>query len=104
MKKEIREVIENLGWTINSDTSIEIWTDTAGQDVCIECGNVGELKEEIQSRYENYDIDEEVEMYLEAKHNGFQGVPDAETLVEDCKEVEQLIEKLWFAVQDLPKF
>lgn len=104
MKKEIREIIENLGWTINSDTSIEIWTDTAGQDVCIECNNPGELKETIQNQYENYCVDEEVAMYLEAKQNGFQGVPDAVTLVEDCKEVEQLLKELWFAVQDLPKF
>jgi len=101
MKKKVREVIESLGWRINSDTSIEIWTDTAGQDVCIECNEPSELKDTIRCRYENYDIDAEVEMYLQAKRNGLSGVPSARVLVKDCEEVEQLLGDLWDAVREL---
>ncbi len=101
MKKKVREIIENLGWRINSDTSIEIWTDTAGQDVCIECNKPNELKDTIRCRYENYDIDEEVEMYLNASRNGLKGVPSARVLVKDCEEVERLLGDLWDAVREL---
>ena len=104
MRKQTREIIENLGWRVNSDTSIEMRTDTAGQNYCIECNNKGELQEEIKYRNENYNVDEEVEMFLEAKRGGFQGVPSASILVKDCKEVEQKLKELWDAVKDLPKF
>ena len=104
MKKQIQKVIEDLGWRVNSDTSIEMWTDTAGQNYCIECNKGESLKEEIRSRHLGYDVDEEVELFLQAKRGGFQGVPDATILVEDCKEVEQKLEELWDAVQDLPNF
>lgn len=104
MRKQTREIIENLGWRVNSDTSIEMWTDTAGQNYCIECNNKGELQETIKSYNNGYDLDYEVEMYLEAKRNGLQGVPSASVLVEDCKEVERKLEELWEAVMDLPKF
>ena len=101
MKKKVREVIEGLGWRINSNTSIEIWTDTAGQDVCIECDKPSELKDTIRCRYESYDIDEEVTMYLNASKNGLKGVPRARILVKDCEEVDRLLSDLWDAVRDL---
>ena len=104
MNKKIRKVIEDLGWNINSDTSIEIWTDTSGQDVPIECNKKGELKETIRYRAENYDVNEEVGFFLEASNRGFQGVPDVVTLVDDCREVEEKLKELWFAVKDLPNF
>lgn len=104
MNKKIRKVIEDLGWNFNSDTSIEIWTDTAEQDVCIGCNKGESLKETIKCRYEDYDIEQEVSLFLEAKNHGFRGVPDIETLVDDCREVKEKLEELWFAVEDLPNF
>ena len=104
MNKQIKKRIEDLGWRVNSDTSIETWTDTAGQDVCIECNNPGELKEAIISYRNGYDVDEQAEMFLEAKRNGFKGVPSVSVLVKDCEEVEELLDELWEAVRDLPKF
>lgn len=101
MKKKVREVIENLEWRINSDTSIETWTDTAGQNVVIECNEPSELKETIKTYYENYDVDYEVELYLQAKSKGFKGVPDATILVKDCEEVQRRLGELWKAVEDL---
>lgn len=98
MKRALRKAIEKCGWNINSDTSIEMWTDTAGQDVFIECNKPEELVDAIKNRYENYDIDEEVKLYLEAKNNGFQGVPSATILVKDCEEVAKKLEELYFAV------
>lgn len=104
MNKHTKKVIEDLGWKVISDTCIEIWTDTAGRDVCIECNYPGELKETISAYRNGYDIDEDVELYLQAKRNGLKGVPSASVLVKDCEEVEELYDELWDAVRDLPKF
>ncbi len=104
MKREIRKVIEDLGWNANSDTSISTTTDVCDREIYIECNNKGELKETIENYCEGYDLDDTVEMYLEAKRNGLSGVPDVTTLVEDCESEQQKLEELWEAVMDLPKF
>ena len=104
MKKEIRKVIEDLGWVVDSDTSIHTCTDVCDREIYVECNNKGELKETIRNYAENYDIDETVEMYLQAKHNGLSGVPSATTLVKDCESEQELLEELWEAVLDLPNF
>ena len=104
MRKQVREIIENLGWCINSDTSISTTTDVCDREIYVECNNKGELKEAIKSYCEGYDLDNTVEMYLEAKRNGLSGVPNAVTLVEDCKNEQEKLEELWEAVMDLPKF
>ena len=104
MTKKIKKVIEDLGWSFNSNTSITIQTNTAGQDVCIGCDKGESLKETIKFRYENYDIDQEVSLFLEAKKHGVKGVPEATLLVKDCEEVLSKLKELWFAVKDLPNF
>ena len=101
MKKELRKAIEECGWTVNSDTSITIFTDTTGREYTIECNKPKELIDTIKNQYEGYDVDEEVGLYLEAKKNGFQGVPSARILVKDCEEIEELLEKLYEAVAKL---
>lgn len=98
MNKKLRKAIEECGWNINSDTSITIFTDTTGREVTIECNEPKELIQTIKNYYEGYDVDEEVELYLQAKQNGLSGVPNARTLVKDCEEVETLLEKLYEAI------
>lgn len=104
MNKKVRKVIEDLGWNVDSDTSISTTTDVCDREIYVECNNKGELKETIKNYSENYDLDNEVEMYLQAKRNGLSGVPNATTLVEDCKSEQQKLEELWEAVRDLPNF
>ena len=104
MNKKVKKVIEDLGWSFNSNTSITIQTTTAGQDVCIGCDKGESLKETIKFRYENYDIDQEVSLFLEAKKHGVKGVPEVTLLVKDCEEVLSKLKELWLAVKDLPNF
>ena len=76
---------------------IETWSD-AGEDL-IETiqfnGSVKELREELLDIWRNFCIEEHVEMLLEAKRNGMQGVPDAVTLVEDAQKIDKMYEKLY---------
>ncbi len=104
MKKAIRKVIEDLGWNVNSDTSICTTTDVCCREIYIECNNKGELKDTIENYAEGYDVDEEVEMYLQARRNGLSGVPTATILVKDCEDEQEKLDELWEAVKDLPRF
>ncbi|MCR3569394.1 hypothetical protein K0B57_22720, partial [Salmonella enterica subsp. enterica serovar Montevideo] len=83
MNKEFKKAIEDLGWVVQSDTCITTDTGVCDREICIECNEPSELKGEIRSRYENFDVDEEAEMYIEAKQNGLKGVPSIRTLVND---------------------
>lgn len=104
MNKKVRKIIEDLGWNVNSDTSICTTTDVCSREIYVECNNKGELKEAIKSYCEGYDLDYEVELYLQAKRDGLSGVPNATILVKDCESEQQKLEELWEAVMDLPNF
>lgn len=46
-----------------------------------------QFAKKIEDIYLSYDVDEEVEMWMEAKRNGMKGIPSAINLVNNCKEI-----------------
>lgn len=106
--EEIRKFFEEHDFTVhdisetNSDVTpicweIETWSD-AGENLIetIQCnGSIHELRKEMLQIWQNFDIEEHVMMWLEAKKNGMQGVPDVATLVEDAQKIEKMYEKLY---------
>ena len=59
-----------------------------------------DLPDLLCERYDDFDAEEEVKMYLEAKANGLSGVPDLFSLIRDIQEEEQQIWELAEAVAD----
>ena len=59
---------------------------------------INKVRKEVWDYYEAFDIEEEVYLKLEAKRNGFRGVPDVVTLVNNEEHkitaLEELIETL----------
>ena len=54
-----------------------------------------ELEEALWSLYNNFDVDEHIEMWLEAKFNGnVSGIPSARVLVEESERIERDLEEL----------
>lgn len=113
--QRIVDVAESLGWTVKfhkqtrwSDGKTEKYVEfsqysPAGQDFSFEVfyDNLGEIDEKVFEFWQNYDIDEEVEMWLEAKRNGVSGVPSASVLVRDQEEIDKMIETLWSRLRAL---
>ena len=64
---------------------------------------INNVSKELLEYYESFDIEEEVFLKLEAKRNGFRGVPDVVTLVqnEEYKEkalndfIKKLVDTMW---------
>lgn len=52
------------------------------------------FRNSLESYYEDFDIDEHIEMWVEAKKNGVSGVPSIRELVDDAKEIDAMILKL----------
>ncbi len=76
-----------------TEAIIEFWTDTAGQDIVTEFdydGTPEDFIEQFTERAENYDVDEEVELYVNMR--GKDGVPDTvRELLDDCEEAKDTL-------------
>lgn len=107
--KRIENCLEELGvrYKIKPPTEdtcgygfIEFWTDTAGQDIPTEIdfdGTAEDFVKEFCEAAENYDVDEEVELYVNMR--GRDGVPNTvRELLDDCQEAKdklmEIAEKL----------
>ena len=95
------EVAENLGWCVYRDTEdSQYWEfeqmTPAGEDFCftIYANTLIELKTALQDYYDTFDREDHIFELLEAKRNGFRGVPDLDTLVEDSQAIEDMLEEL----------
>ena len=85
------------------DAYFEFWTDTAGQD-CVYCvpheGTPESFIETVKGIAENYDVDEELEIYLPMR--GKQGVPSsAVTIMRDCEECQNTLKEISEALSKL---
>ena len=84
---------------------VEFWTDTAGQDIPTEFYYDGSPEDFVAKFTEcanNYDVDEEVELYVNMR--GKNGVPDTvRELLDDCQEAKdtlmEIAEKLQEAIK-----
>lgn len=74
LNDKITEICERLDWSIYLD---------ANEDV--------ELRKEYAA---NFDIDEHIELWIEAKRNGVKGVPSARELVYDAEAICKMLQEL----------
>lgn len=92
-KKQIAK-IEDIGWNVDVGEdgyyTLQSWSPADG-----EMNIYAKSVEEIIDQCENYDVDEEFNIYWEAKHNGFRGVPSTPTaLYNDCVAKGEMYEEL----------
>lgn len=88
LKKKHLDVLERLGWSVigySDDGRVEIENfSPAGEDLVIYVG----VKDSAEY---SIDVDEHVEMWIEAKHNGTAGVPPVQILVHDAENNEKTL-------------
>ena len=94
LKKKYLDVLENLDWSVigyTDDGRVEIESSSpAGEDLVI-CVDVKVFPMSVAEYSNNFDVDEHVEMWLEARHNGTAGVPPARILVHDAEDIEKML-------------
>lgn len=104
LKQEYLDVLEMHDWTVISytdDGRVELQKySPAGEDFSI-CVEVKNFPEEVAEYAANFDIDEHIEMWIEAKHNGVSGVPSARELVYDAEDIDKMLHELAAALAEL---
>lgn len=74
----------------------------AGEDFFI-IVNVGNLVDEIRDYSDSFDTERHVHDLLDAKDNGFGGVPSLKELVEDADAIQEMLEELADAMEVVEK-
>ena len=103
--EELKAHIESMDWRVedcaigpHSEAGWELYQySPAGEDFSFAiCHNndLSEAIEEIGSYAYNFDVDEHIEMWIEARNNNVGGVPDTRTLVEDAQAIQKMLEEL----------
>lgn len=99
---KIKEIAERLGWEVDErdDGTVELCNySPAGEDISFTV-NAKEAAKEIYECYNGFDVDEHIEMWIEARENGVPGVPSTRRLVEDAEDISEMLKELAGAVMD----
>lgn len=97
---KIKEIAERLGWEVDErdDGTVELRNySPAGEDISFTV-NTKEAAKEIYEYYDGFDVDEHIEMWIEARKSGVPGVPSTRQLVQDAEDISEMLKELADAV------
>lgn len=100
MKKKHRKIIEAQGWTIedcewgDGTKGYELFQNSpAGEDFSFSI-EADDVPYNVMEYYLDFDPDEHIEMWIEARHSGVGGIPSTRELVNDAEAIEEMLRKL----------
>jgi hypothetical protein len=91
-----RAVCENLGWTISDvdDGRVELGKySPAGEDFAF-VTDIEDFVEGVKEYAAYFDIDEHIEMWVEARKSGTSGIPSTRELVKDVEDIDKMLQEL----------
>lgn len=98
------EVLEKHDWSVvdyTGDGRVEIEKySPAGEDFVI-CVDVDKFAESVSRYAAGFDIDDHIEMWIEAKHNGVSGVPSTRELVHDAEDIDKMLQEIASALAEV---
>lgn len=109
------EKAEELGWSVDLESQENRMTgetetyaefsqySPAGEDYSFVefYEDVSDLVDKVREAAEDFDVDEHIEMWIEARKNGVGGVPSTRELVHDAEEIKQMMENLASGIIDV---
>jgi hypothetical protein len=93
-------ICEACGWEVCDDMMevVELQKHSpAGEDFSF-CVDKENFVENVEEYAKHFDIDEHIEMWIEARKNGFRGVPSTRELVNDAEAIAMMIKGLAIAL------
>lgn len=98
INKQLIDACEALGWMVHEDDdgSVELEQySPAGEDFLFYvCPSDSTFVNEIVAYAADFDPDEHIVMWIEAKHNGGIGIPNARELVHDAEAIDEMLQEL----------
>lgn len=56
--------------------------------------DITDIPDEVGKFYNGFDIDDHIEMWIEARRNGVSGVPSTRDLVKDAEDIDEMLDEL----------
>ena len=108
-EETITMIAEELGWTVEFEKECAAefrQYSPAGEDFLfyVEASTMDGIVNEVDSYADDFDVEEHVKMWLDAKYNGISGVPEITDLVQDAKDIKQMLFDLAEALKDPDAF
>lgn len=103
MDKKLREKAEELGWSLYEDENggIELGKySPAGEDFSFYVHEKENLVETTREYAGGFDTEEHIEMWVQARHST-SGVPDIKTLVKDANAIQEMLNELADALEEV---
>lgn len=104
LKEKYISVLEACGWAVSNytdDGRVEIEKySPAGEDFSI-CVEVENFPNAVMEYYEDFDVDEHIEMWVEAKRSGTSGVPSVRRLAIDGEAIDKMLKELAYALAEI---
>lgn len=102
LKEKLVAKAEQLDWTVkfgdqDNGRYVEFYKySPAGEDFsfCVWFDGIKDIPHEVSQYYIDFDIDEHIEMWIEARRNGVSGVPSTRELVKDAEDIDDMLEEL----------
>ncbi len=91
-----RLVCENLDWTISDvdDERVELGKySPAGEDFSF-VADIEGFVDDVKEYAANFNHDEHIEMWIEARKSGIGGVPSTRELVKDAEDIDKMLQEL----------
>lgn len=97
LRQEYLDILEKREWSVSGytdDGRVELeWWSPAGEDFLV-CVDVENFPDEILNYSDDFDPDEHIEMWVEARANGRQDVPGARRLAKDAEDIAKELDAL----------
>ena len=102
MNEKHRDVCEALGWKVYEDGGkVELeQSSPAGEDFVFYVES-SDFVNEVKTYALEFDAEEHIEMWVEAKKNDVRGVPSIRRLVEDADDIQKMLNALAIALTEV---
>lgn len=96
LNPKYREICESLEWAVTEcdDGTVELERySPAGEDFIITV-NAEDFAREVERYADDFDVDDHIAMWIEAKKNVTAGVPSTRELVHDAEDIQEMLNEL----------
>lgn len=103
LRKKYRDACETLGWSLTDEGDGNIYVNQPspkGEDFGFSVP-AADFVRAVRDYYQDFDVDEHVEMWLEARKSGVQGIPSSiRELVKDAEDIDDMLKELAETLED----
>lgn len=91
------DVLGKHGWAVcgyTGDGRAELEKHSPAGEDFIMCVGVENFPAEVREYAADFDIDEHIEMWIEARKNGVSGIPSTRELVHDAEDIDKMLQEV----------